>query len=119
MNATVSASRLVEMLLSSRARTIELVIDLDADALRGPRLDVVNPLLWEIGHIGWFHEHFILRRLDGREPVLADADALYDSMRVPHSIRWDLPLPSFEDTLAYLQRVQDALIERLGGRTPT
>jgi DinB family protein len=42
------------MLESSRARTLELVVDLDPDELLGPRLDIVNPLLWEIGHIGWF-----------------------------------------------------------------
>jgi iron(II)-dependent oxidoreductase len=98
---------------------LELVVDLDTHELFGPRLDIVNPLLWEIGHVGWFHEHFILRQLDGRDPILANADALYDSMMVPHCTRWDLPLPSLEETLDYLRRVHNALVERLHGRMVT
>src|SRR6476620_8578370 len=119
MDASVSSAHLTGMLASSRARTLELIVDLGPEELLGPRLDIVNPLLWEIGHIGWFHEYFILRQLDSRDPGLTNADALYDSMRVPHCTRWDLPLPSLEDTLDYLRRTQDALIERLNGRTAT
>jgi iron(II)-dependent oxidoreductase len=115
MNAPISTTQLIEMLQSCRARTLELVVDLETHELFGPRLDIVNPLLWEIGHVAWFHEYFILRRLDGRDPLLGNADALYDSMLVPHRSRWDLPLPSLEDTLDYLRRVHAALIGRLNG----
>ncbi len=79
----------------------------------------MNPLLWEIGHLAWFHEHFVLRGLDGRPPLRADADSLYDSASVPHATRWDLPLPTLDGTLAYMEQVQDALAARLTGREPT
>ena len=62
MTAPVASTRLIEMLRDARARTLELVVDLEPEQLFGPRLDIVNPLLWEIGHLAWFHEHFILRR---------------------------------------------------------
>jgi gamma-glutamyl hercynylcysteine S-oxide synthase len=64
-----------------------------------------NPPLWELGHIGWFQEYWIARnperslgeRADPdaarRAPRRAGADALYNSSRVPHDSRWQLPLP--------------------------
>jgi iron(II)-dependent oxidoreductase len=100
---------------SARQRTLELVDDLSAEQLIGPKLPTVNPLLWEIGHVGWFHEYFILRRIYGHEPLLARGDALYDSIAIAHDRRWDLPIYSLEETLDYLERVQTRLIDRLDG----
>jgi gamma-glutamyl hercynylcysteine S-oxide synthase len=115
MKQRLTRAQLVDMVRDARAATLAFVADSDARTLMGPKLDVVNPLLWEIGHVAWFQEHFILRRLDGRAPLRAEADALYDSARVAHGKRWDLPLPSLEWTKAYAQDVQDAVIERLDG----
>lgn len=110
---------LMAPLRDARARTLALLDGLDGEALMGPRLSIVNPLLWEIGHLAWFHEHFVLRGLDGRASFRTDADSLYDSAAVPHATRWDLPLPSLADTLAYMEQVQDALGTRIAGRDPT
>jgi gamma-glutamyl hercynylcysteine S-oxide synthase len=118
MTAAVAAELLAD-LRDCRARTLELVAGLDAGQLIGPKLDIVNPLLWEIGHLAWFHEHFILRRLAGRPTLHPDADALYDSAKVAHATRWDLPLPSLAGTKTYMRRVHDALAERLGARAPS
>src|ERR1051326_6389615 len=62
----------------ARRRTLALVEDLDDEQMIGPRLDIVNPLRWEIGHVAWFQEYWVLRHLCGREPLLANGDALYD-----------------------------------------
>ncbi|MCJ2012915.1 selenoneine synthase SenA [Methylobacterium sp. J-076] len=113
-----SSAELLTALRDARARTLELVEGLDGEALMGPRLSMVNPLLWEIGHLAWFHEQFVLRDLDGHPPLLEGADALYDSAAVAHATRWDLPLPGLPDTLAYMDRVQSALAARLDGREP-
>lgn len=115
MTQPIATARLVEMLKDSRARTLELVADLDAEQLIGPKLDIVNPPLWETGHVAWFHEFFVLRNLDGRERFLPNADALYNSSAVPHDARWHLALPSRAETLEYLARVESALINRLQG----
>lgn len=119
MSAQVSTADLVAMLEDARARTLELVSGLDQARLMGPQSEIVNPLLWEIGHLAWFHEHFILRGLDRSPPRMAEADGLYDSARVPHATRWSIPLPALPDTLAYMARVQEALVRRLEGREPT
>jgi iron(II)-dependent oxidoreductase len=100
---------------SARQRTLELVQGLSAEQLIGPKLPTVNPLQWEIGHVGWFHEYFILRRIYGYEPLLARGDALYDSIAIAHDKRWDLPIYTLEETLDYLERVQARLIDRLDG----
>lgn len=113
MTATVATAHLIEMLQNCRSRTLELVTGLDREQLMGPRLSIVNPLLWEIGHVAWFHEHFILRHLDRRDSLLTNADVLYDSARVAHDDRWTLPLPSLDHTLDYMGRVHKALVERL------
>jgi len=110
----VECAQLAAQMRDARARTLELVDGLDAEQLMGPRLPIVNPMLWEIGHVAWFHEHFILQRACGQPPLDARAQALYDSIAIHHEQRWDLPLPSLEDTLAYMRRVHDTLIERLG-----
>ncbi|MCB1739391.1 MAG: SUMF1/EgtB/PvdO family nonheme iron enzyme [Gammaproteobacteria bacterium] len=97
----------------SRHRTLELLEGLSPAQLMGPKLSIVNPMLWEIGHVGWFHEHFILQRSYRQPPLQPGAERLYDSIAVHHDQRWDLPLPDLKDTLAYMQRVLDGVLERL------
>ena len=103
------------MLQNARQRTYELVEGLDDDQLMGPKLGTVNPLRWEIGHVAYFYEYFILRELYGFDSVLGNqrADSLYDSISVPHDSRWDLALLDLGQTRAYMQAVLDALCERL------
>jgi ergothioneine biosynthesis protein EgtB len=113
MTSSLPSADLIQMLRDSRRRTLALVAGLTPEQLIGPRLDIVNPLLWEIGHVAWFHEHFILRHLDARPLFLGDADALYDSSAVAHERRWRLPLPSLDGTLDYMGEVERALIARL------
>ena len=93
----------------ARRRTLSLVEDLDDEQMIGPRLEIVNPLRWEIGHVAWFQEYWVLRHLRGREPILANGDALYDSAKVAHDTRWDLPLPTKAETIAYMTRVIDEI----------
>ncbi len=107
---TASADRLRRDLLDARARTLDLVSGLGPERLMGPRLGTVNPLLWEIGHLAWFQENWVVRHLNREPPARPDADALYDSMAVPHHTRWDLPLPSLDGTLAYMAAVLDRVL---------
>ena len=114
----ISSKRLVEDLTEARNRTLGLVSDLTDEQLMGPQLDIINPLLWEIGHVAWFHEKWILRQLWNQEPVREDTDHLYDSMAIAHDTRWELLLPSREGTLDYMQEVLDRIIECLDSREP-
>ena len=112
--APVPVSYLREIIIEAHSRSRALISGLSDDQLMGPRLDIVNPFRWEIGHVAWFHENFILRNLDGRAPMIAGADALYDSAKVAHEVRWDLPLPDLAATVRYAEDVRDALLARIG-----
>ncbi len=65
--------------------------------------------------MAWFQERWCLRRRgEGLAPsILPQADALYDSIAVAHDRRWGLPLLSWQETLKYLERVLEAVLERL------
>ena len=106
-------SEVAAILQGARRRTLELVEDLTDDQLRVPLLPIINPILWEIGHVAWFQEKWALRHLRGEPPVLAHGDSLYDSAAVAHDTRWDLKLPSRAETLAYMQEVLDRVLARL------
>ncbi|HYR75856.1 MAG TPA: selenoneine synthase SenA [Pyrinomonadaceae bacterium] len=103
-------SAITESLREARERTRALVDDLNQDQMIGARLDIVNPLLWEIGHVAWFQEYWVLRHLHGRKPIMANGDALYDSAKVAHETRWDLTLPSKSETFVYMQNVLDEVM---------
>lgn len=107
-------------LVAARERTLALAGDYAA-AL-GNRRPVIpyapelNPPLWELGHVAWFQEWWIARNpargqgvrcdpVQDRTPsLLPQADAWYDSSRVAHRTRWELPLPDLDATLGYLER---------------
>ena len=79
----------------------------------GPYLPIVNPPIWEIAHVAWFAEWFVLRQLHGRDPLMDHVDARYDSALVPHRTRWQLSYPNPAETRDYVRRVGDALIDVL------
>jgi len=118
-SAQITRQQIIAMLAEARARTFELVADLSDDQMMGPRLRIVNPLRWEIAHVAWFQERWTLRNLYHQAPIYPDVDALYDSARVAHDTRWDLPLLSREETLDYLRKALDRAVEQLDSRAPT
>lgn len=107
---------LERQLLEARARTHRMTRDLEGARLLGPKLAIVNPPLWELGHVAWFQERWCLRTARGGAAVdsmLERADALYDSSAVAHDRRWDLPLPGLPATLDYMTAVLERVRERL------
>jgi len=113
MSSNPTTVQLTRELQDARQRTLALVEDLDDEQMIGPRLAIVNPLRWEIGHVAWFQEYWLLRHLCGRPPILADGDTLYDSAKIAHDTRWDLPLRSKVDTIAYMTKVIDDVAQHV------
>ena len=104
-------------LVASRDHFARITAGFDGERLLGPKLAIVNPPLWEIGHVGWFQEHWCLRWNDGKlgPSILPNADKLYDSSNVAHDTRWDLPLPNLAATRSYLANVLEKTLDRLAG----
>src|SRR6187431_2774197 len=71
-------------LADARARTLAIYARLELEGLRFPQITIVNPPLWELGHVAWFQEHWCLRfsrTSEGaaRGSIMPHADALFDS----------------------------------------
>lgn len=113
MTQIVSTNYLTEIMEDAHSRTVELLDGLDSDQMMGPRLPIVNPLIWEIGHVAWFHEQFILRMLYDFDPTIANGDDLYDSIDIEHTVRWDLPLLQLNECLSYIDEIKNKLFDRL------
>src|SRR5438034_7225640 len=111
MNSSPGEVQYSVALQDARRRTLELVADLDDQQMIGPRLNIVNPLRWEMGHVAWFQEYWVLRHLNHRAPILEGADTLYDSARVAHETRWDLPLPTKAETVKFMQDILDQVLD--------
>lgn len=104
---------LAQALRDSRADTLATfaVFERGLPGLQVPLAAHLNPPLWELGHIGWFQSHWVgrnpTRHAGARADPLAgrtahDDDRLYDSSRVAHDDRWQLPLPDAAATRAQL-----------------
>jgi iron(II)-dependent oxidoreductase len=106
---------LATQLRDVRTRTRRLTEDLSTQQLMGPMLPIVNPVLWEIGHVGWFHEYWTLRHAHGEAPGLDRADLLWNSSTVAHATRWDLNLPDRNGVFAYMADVLGRQVGRLSG----
>jgi ergothioneine biosynthesis protein EgtB len=115
---------LVAALQDARHYTLALFEALAAmgydDATRVPRLPIVNPPLWELGHVAWFAEWFVLRGAADSRPgaasghsLLARGDDWFDSGTVPHGARWTLDLPPPGAVKTYCHEVLDRILDRL------
>ena len=108
--------QLIAHLAQARDQLRALAASLPADGWLGPHEPVLNPPLWEIGHIIWFQERWCLRaRADGScsASQVPGADALYDSSAVPHDTRWDLALLDPAALDEYADQVSAAVTARL------
>jgi ergothioneine biosynthesis protein EgtB len=124
-----NATTLAAALQASRQDTLAHFARLRAalPGLQVPQRPSLNPPLWELGHIGWFQETWVIRHPQRTAGVAADplapcaapqrpgADALYDSSAVPHATRWHLPLPDADATLADLAAQLQRTLALLAG----
>ncbi len=122
----LAGAALAAALRDSRASTLALTFDRDEPGWRVPRQAGVNPVAWELGHLAWFAEFWILRgphrvEADGQvvatKPArIAGPDAIFDSSRLAHGERWTVALPSRDDLAAQLAAQLEACIEAIPDR---
>ncbi len=90
------------------------------DPAQVPYLPVINPPVWELGHIAWFAEWFILREAHTSHPAAAQhpclleaGDRWFDSGRVAHATRWMLDLPDTAVIQNYAYEVFHRISDKL------
>ena len=100
------ADQLRDWLTETRDRTRVLTQSIDDESRAVPLLGILNPPLWELGHVAWFQEFWLHRGGDFDAPsILPNADRWYDSARVAHDTRWSLDLPDAQATRDYFDTV--------------
>jgi gamma-glutamyl hercynylcysteine S-oxide synthase len=114
-----TSQALLDALVDARRVELALLEDLTDAQMLGTRAHFVEPPIWEMGHVGWFQEYWLLRRLDGADPLHPGADDMYDSFNVSYTRRWDHCFPSRAATLAYITEVLRRSVARLESREPS
>lgn len=127
---TAGKTLLADALRDARHYTVSLLDDWAAwpapigaegacppDPRHVPCLPIINPPLWELGHVAWFMEYWCRRYRGATAPPaaarLTDADRCYDSRHVPHDSRWQLDLPDWNVTRRYLTDTLNDSLETL------
>jgi iron(II)-dependent oxidoreductase len=104
----VSPSELAGILEHARARTETLLEPLSDDELTRQVSPLQSPLVWDLAHIGYFEELWLLRRGNGN-----GLDDLYDSFAHARAERGSLPLLEPEKARAYVAEVREAVVAEL------
>jgi gamma-glutamyl hercynylcysteine S-oxide synthase len=106
----VSPTELEAVLEHARKRTEALLEALDDEQLTGQVSPLQSPLVWDLAHIGYFEELWLLRNGNGDSGGLGD---LYDSFAHERADRGTLPILPPTEARAYVTKVREKVLERL------
>ena len=112
----VTSEELIDALVDARRVELELIEGMADSQMLGRKGHFLEPPIWEMGHVGWFQEYWILRHLDQGGTLLPGSDGVYDSFNVSYKLRWDHAYPSRRETHAYISEVLKRTIGRLESR---
>lgn len=116
------APTLAVWLEESNSLTRQILSNLSTADHVVPQLNILNPPLWEFGHLTWFHEFWVHRDGQVSKPsLLQHADYLFNSSEMAHQDRWSTPMPTLEKLLEYNRDViastQEMLCSPIDNRT--
>jgi gamma-glutamyl hercynylcysteine S-oxide synthase len=109
----VSRSDLVRSLEHARERTEALLEPLSDEQLTREVSPLQSPLVWDLGHIGYFEELWLLRRVGGLNALSPDYDELYDSFAHGRAERGRLPILPPDAARDYVRDVREAVLAML------
>jgi iron(II)-dependent oxidoreductase len=105
---------LASELTTARDRTLRLV-DFDDAELQRQYHPLMSPLVWDLAHIGWQEELWLLRDNNPDRPGLLDpqVERCYDAFLNPRASRADLPLLTPAQARAYCTNVREQALTGL------
>jgi ergothioneine biosynthesis protein EgtB len=114
----VGREALVSALREARSATLAATLSLPEELWRMPYHPGLQPTAWDLAHIGWFAEFWLLRgphRLGTDGNLAAERpgkffgdDARFDSARIGHRARWQMPLPNRNELIDGLAQQAEA-----------
>jgi gamma-glutamyl hercynylcysteine S-oxide synthase len=109
----VSLSELVGTLEHARSRSEGLLAPLDDEQLTRAISPLQSPLVWDLAHIAYYEELWLLRHAGGRAALSPERDELYDSFAHARTERSELPLLTPQATREYMTEVRAAVLDLL------
>jgi iron(II)-dependent oxidoreductase len=109
----VSPTELAAVLRHARDRTEALLEPLDDEQLARQVSPLQSPLAWDLAHVGYFEELWLLRRVGGREALSPDYDDLYDAFAHERAERGALPILAPESAREFVRAVREAVLDLL------
>jgi gamma-glutamyl hercynylcysteine S-oxide synthase len=109
----VSPSEPLAVLEHARARTETLLGPLSDEQLERHVSPLQSPLVWDLAHIGYFEELWLLRRGGGSQARAPEFDDLYDSFAHARAERGELPILRSDEARAYVKDVREAVLKVL------
>jgi iron(II)-dependent oxidoreductase len=101
---------LVAALFRTRDATLRLVEPVADEQLVAQVSPIMSPLVWDLAHIGWFEELWLIRRVANEQPSHERFDDLYDAFRHVRGERSRLLTLTPTEARVYLESVRrDAL----------
>ena len=116
--STLDAKAIAQCVENARCVTLSLVDDLTDEQLELPYLPTVNPIRWELGHVGFFYDCFLLAELGGVPTVFEGGNDLFNSFEVDHADRWSFDMLTRSGVLDYLGQIKQRVLDRLAGHEP-
>lgn len=115
-----SIASLLENLNETDTRTLNLLNDLSDDQLSVPYHCGINPPIWELGHMAFFYDFFLLRHINHQGARMPGYDEVWDSLENYHKYRWeDGHIPNKSITLDYYRSIIDDTREFLLSGNPS
>jgi iron(II)-dependent oxidoreductase len=105
---------IARQLTTARERTLALV-DFDDAELRRQYDPLMSPLVWDLAHIGWQEELWLLRGNDPRRPGMLEPqiERCYDAFLNSRASRVDLPLLTPSQARSYCATVRNKALDSL------
>jgi hypothetical protein len=90
---------------------------LRAEQWLGLQLPIVNPPLWELGHMTWFTEFFCLREGNPNKGArITQGDFWYNSATMQHNKRWQQDYISQQETIDYCNKILAEVQEKIAAQ---
>jgi iron(II)-dependent oxidoreductase len=119
-DASTLRDEIATRLITARKRTQGLTDCVDEADLIRQHSPLMSPLVWDLAHVANQEELWLLRSVDGRDPMHPEIDPLYDAFEHPRAERPTLPLLAPAEARSYAYDVRGRvldLIERVSFST--
>src|SRR5262245_8378840 len=113
LEGPASKEHIAAELAAARERTLGLLAPLSGGELTRQHSPLMSPPVWGLAHTGPFEERWLLRRLDGADPIFPESDDVYDAFEHSREERPSLELLDPQTARAYLDEVRKRVLDVL------